>query len=273
MALNPGTTNMEHDAQLAADYKAASAEMPPASFDDRIRAAARREVGAGPRRQSRWSAWQVPVSLAAVVVLSVTIVLMMRDEGIDRVEPELLPPAAEAVAPQKAVEPAAKQRMAEAPRPSAAPQPAPPAITGALQANPAPAAVDAAPPLMAKAQPAAEPPAPAAAAALREESTAAERNVAPARAAARPLLRSAPAGAAADATSGPAASVVAPAAMSAPAPGRALWHDLVNEPAEKWVQRIVEWRRAGRTADADALVAEFRRRFPDQPLPEAATAR
>ena len=163
MALNPGTTNMEHDPQLAADYQLASDEMPPAGLDDRIRAAARREVGAGPRRRSRWSAWQVPVSLAAVVVLSVTIVLMMRDEGVDRVEPALLPPAAEAVAPQKAVEPAAKQRIAEAPRPSAAP----PAITGAVQGNPAPAAADTAPPPMAKAQPATEPPLPAAAAALR----------------------------------------------------------------------------------------------------------
>jgi len=27
-------------------------------------------------------------------------------------------------------------------------------------------------------------------------------------------------------------------------------------------------RRAGKTADADALIAEFRRRFPDQRLPE-----
>ena len=221
MALNPETTNMEHDPQLAADYKAASAEMPPASLDDRIRAAARREVGAGPRRQSRWSAWQVPLSLAAVVVLSVTIVLMMHDEGVDRVEPEL-PPLAEAVAPQVAAEPAAKQRMAEAPRPSPVPQTAPPAVTGALQANPAPAAADAAPPMMAKASPAAEPPAPAATVALRDETAAAERNVAPAREAARPLLRSAPVGAAADTTAGPAARVAAPAAMSAPAPGRVL---------------------------------------------------
>ena len=273
MALNPDTTNMEHDPQLAADYKAASAEMPSSYMDDRIRAAARREVGAGPRRQSRWSAWQVPLSLAAVVVLSVTIVLMMHDEGVDRAEPEL-PPLAEAVAPQVATEPAAKQRMAEAPRPSPVPQGAAPAVTGVLQANPAPAAVDAAPPIMAKASPAAEPPAPAAAAVLRDEARVAESNVAPAREAARPLLRSAPVGATADNTAGPAARSAAPmAAMSAPAPGRVLWQDLVNEPAEKWVQRIVEWRRAGRAADADLLVAEFRRRFPDQTLPDDAAAR
>jgi hypothetical protein len=49
-----------------------------------------------------------------------------------------------------------------------------------------------------------------------------------------------------------------------------LWQDLVEEPAEKWIQRLVELRRAGRTADADALMTEFRRRFPDQHLPEDA---
>jgi hypothetical protein len=271
MALKPGITDMEHDPQLSADYRAAADEMPPTALDDRIRAAARREAGAGPRRQSRWSAWQVPVSLAAVVVLSVTVVLMMRDEGVDRVEPDLPPPVAEALAPQSAAEPAAQARIAEAPM-SSRPQALPPAVTGDSQAKPAPLA-EAAPAVMAKSQPAAEVPVPAATVALRDES-AAERNVAPARETARPMLRSAPTGAAADVAAGPAARVAAPAAaMSAPAPDRVLWHDLMNEPAGKWVQRIVEWRRAGRTADADVLLAEFRRRFPEHPLPDEAAAR
>lgn len=270
MALNPGT-DMEHDPQLAADYRTASAEMPPASLDDRIRAAARREAGAGPRRKPRWSAWQMPLSLAAVVVLSVTIVLMMRDEGIDRPEPDLPPPAAETPAPQAASEPAARQRMAETSQLSPAPAAPPASVMSARQATPAP--VDAAPPMTAKAPAVAEPPA-LAAAPPREESAVAEHNVAPAREAVRPLLRSAPAPAAADVAAGPAARKAAPAAaMSAPAPERVLWQDLVNEPAEKWVPRIVEWRRAGRTADADALTAEFRRRFPDHTLPDEAAAR
>jgi len=272
VALKPGITDMEHDPQLAADYRFAAEEMPPAALDERIRAAARREAGAGPRRQPRRSAWQVPVSLAAVVVLSVTVVLMMRDEGIDRVEPDLPPPVAEAPAPQSAAEPAARARIAEAPMPSR-PQASPPAVTGASQAKPAPPLAEAAPAVMAKAQPAAEVPVPAATVALRDESVA-ERNVAPARETARQMLRSAPPGTAADVAAGPAARVAAPAAaMSAQAPDRALWHDLMNEPAGKWVQRIVEWRRAGRTADADVVLAEFRRRFPDHPLPDEAAAR
>lgn len=272
MALKPGTTDsdMEHDPQLAADYRRASDATPPAALDERIRAAARREVGAGPLRKSRKSAWQVPLSLAAVVLLSVTIVLMMREEGVDRVEPELPPLAAEAVAPRSAPEPAARQRMAEAPRPAAPPQVSPPSASGALQA-PAASVVEEAPQMMAKAQPATE--APAATAALRDEAVPAERNVASAREAARPMLRSAPAGAAADLAAGPAARKASPSVLSTPAPGRVLWHDLIDEPAEKWSQRIIEWRRTGRAADADVLTAEFRRRFPDQPVPDAPAAK
>lgn len=271
MALKPGPDmNMENDPQLAADYRRVSAEMPPPALDDRIRAAARREVGAGPRRTARRSAWQVPLSLAAVVVVSVTIVLMMRDEGVDRVEPEWLPPPAETVVPRDPAEPVAKQRKVEAP-PAAVPQTSPKAAAGTRPAGPAPS--DVAPPTMAEAAPAADVPAPAAAVALRDESASAERNAAPARESVRPMLRSAPMGAAAEGAAAPAARAVAPSAMSAPAPAKVLWHDLVNEPAEKWVQRIVEWRRAGRAADADVLVAEFRRRFPDQSLPDGATGR
>jgi hypothetical protein len=273
MALKPGTTDMEHDPQLSADYRVASEEMPPASLDQRIRAAARREVGAGPRRQSRWSVWQMPMSLAAVVLLSVTLVLMMREEGVDRVEPDMPPPAVEAAAPPVASEPAAQSRLAEAPRLTPGPQAPPPTHTGALQAQPAPVAADSAPPVMGKAQTVAEPPASFAASPLREESAAAERSVAPARDTARPMLRSAPAATAVDAAAGPAPRVAAPATvMSAPVPERVLWQDLVNDAPEKWVQRIVEWRRTGRTADADALTAEFRRRFPDHPLPSDAVA-
>ena len=267
MALKPGTDmNMEHDAQLAADYRRAAEEMPPAALDERIRAAARREVGAGPRRASRRPAWQVPLSLAAVVLLSVTVVLMMRDGGVDRVEPEWLPPPVGVVAPQRAAEPAADRRAVETPRPAAAP-PAAPSATGVQQVNPAPA--ETAPSALAKALPLTDSPPPDAARLSGDAS--AERNAAPVREAARPMLRSAPAGVAADAAAGP--SLRAPAALSAPVPERPLWHDLLNEPAEKWAQRIVEWRRAGRSADADLLVAEFRRRFPDQTLPDAAAGR
>lgn len=44
-----------------------------------------------------------------------------------------------------------------------------------------------------------------------------------------------------------------------------LWRDLENQPAEKWLARIAQYRRDGRGADAYLLLGEFQRRFPDHP--------
>lgn len=259
MALNPGS-DMEHDATLAAAYRAGAHEQPPAHLDAAIRAAARREAGAGPQRISRLRAWRVPVSLAAVLVLSVTVVLMVREEGGDRLEPA---PPRIAATPTPAMEQAVPQVL---------PQPAAPA-TPPLQQRRAEPPAGPAPQPLAKAMPEAEQQAlaGAASASAREDVAASPRlEAAPQAEAPRPMMRSAPATMAADAGSAPAARKAAPAAaMSAPAPlQQALWQDLLTEPAEKWIQRIVEWRRAGRSADADALAAEFRRRFPDRQLPD-----
>lgn len=266
MALNPGS-DMEHDATLAAAYRAGAHEEPPAHLDDAIRAAARREAGAGPQRISRLRAWRVPVSLAAVVVLSVTVVLMVREEGGDRLEPA---PPRVAVAPPSAMEQATPQAL---PQPAPSVPATPPLQQRRAESSASGTPAGPAPQPLAKAVPEAEPPALAGAApaTAREDVAASPRlEAAPQAEAPRPLLRSAPAPMAADAGSAPAARKAAPAAaMSAPAPApQALWQDLLTEPAEKWIQRIVEWRRAGRTADADALAAEFRRRFPDRQLPD-----
>jgi hypothetical protein len=47
----------------------------------------------------------------------------------------------------------------------------------------------------------------------------------------------------------------------------ALIAELDQRPASEWLARIASLRRDGRSSDADALVAEFKRRFPDEPLP------
>ncbi len=44
-----------------------------------------------------------------------------------------------------------------------------------------------------------------------------------------------------------------------------LWRGLEDQPSEKWLERLAEFKRDGRQADADELLAEFRRRFPDHP--------
>ena len=41
--------------------------------------------------------------------------------------------------------------------------------------------------------------------------------------------------------------------------------ELDNQPVEKWLERLAQLKREGRSAEADELMAEFRRRFPDHP--------
>ena len=79
------SNDFERDAELTALYRAAPAEEPPAALDDAIRAAARREVRAGPASaDATRRRWYVPVSIAAVVVLSFTVVTLMK-EGSSRI--------------------------------------------------------------------------------------------------------------------------------------------------------------------------------------------
>lgn len=81
--------DMERDARLAALYRAAAQNEPPAALDAAIRAAARRAVSSKPRLAgSLFSrSWGVPVSIAAVIVLSVSIVTVIREEAPEIVEP------------------------------------------------------------------------------------------------------------------------------------------------------------------------------------------
>ena len=258
MALNSGN-DMERDESLDRLYRATAAEQPPARFDAAIRAAARREAGAGPRSLSRLRTWQVPVSLAAVLVLSATLVLMMREEGADRLESAVEPASPRVAAPVRPPEPQA--RPAEAQAPASPPR--------AAQSRVQPPAANMAPPKLPEV-PQAEQKILAGKAELTQPEAPPEprREVAAMADGARPMMRAAPAPAAADAPTGrmarsaPAAS---PAAAASAAPP--LWQDLIDQPADKWIQRILEWQRAGRSADAEALVREFVRRFPQQPLP------
>jgi hypothetical protein len=53
-------------------------------------------------------------------------------------------------------------------------------------------------------------------------------------------------------------------------PGRLpVWQGFEKEPPEKWLQRIEELKVQGREAEAQEMLAEFRRRFPQHPLPSS----
>ncbi len=87
-----------------------------------------------------------------------------------------------------------------------------------------------------------------------------------------PSMKSAPAAAAAPVAPPPApaprlAAKVASKPAAALAPQRVpVWRGLEDQPPEKWLERLAEFKRDNRQADADELLAEFRRRFPDHPL-------
>lgn len=70
--------------ELSAAYRARSAEMPPAELDARILAAAHRAVGSRPGgRRHLWFRWiDAPLATAAVVLVSATLMLLMREEGM-----------------------------------------------------------------------------------------------------------------------------------------------------------------------------------------------
>jgi hypothetical protein len=79
----------KRDARLTAVYREAAQDAPPPALDAAILAAARREVGARPRPAGRSFArsWRAPMSIAAVIVLSVSLVTLMREEAPEIVAP------------------------------------------------------------------------------------------------------------------------------------------------------------------------------------------
>jgi len=117
----------ERDPRLDRAYGAGAREEPPAHLDAAILAAARREVGARPHAVSpRLRAWRVPVSIAAVVVLSVSLVTLVREEGGGQLERssamfEYSKRTEPAPAPPPAAAPEAAKAPAHARPPSAAP--------------------------------------------------------------------------------------------------------------------------------------------------------
>jgi hypothetical protein len=138
---NAGGTsgNAERDARLDRLYREAGSEMPPARLDAAILAAAHREVVARPRPlSSMLRRWRVPVSIAAVVVLSVSLVTLVQEEGGDRltdIPPVAPPPALEQMATLPAT-----AAMAEAGREDRSVQRQPERLAAPAASTPAPAA-------------------------------------------------------------------------------------------------------------------------------------
>jgi hypothetical protein len=277
-------------------YRASSQEQPPAVIDERILAAARNEPS---RRVPPFLSWGVPFAAAAVVVLTVSLVVVLRDEPADTAKLSFgEPPQATAPSSSEAVrENAAADSTKDAEavnarrRASAGPQLpkqavsipteqsalAPPVsqkMADQVKAAPEAKAEAAAP----AAQPASSPPAsPALRAPLpqTEAQESAEGRSAPAASAAanegvrpRPVERSI-------AEQRQAKTVEADQSSSKSSLGTATdsvrrlesrTDDAVSP--EQWLERIDKLRKEGRDAEAKKSLAEFRKRYPAFPLPE-----
>lgn len=83
-----GDKDMPGSDWLSRVYQSGSRAEPPSHLDESILAAARKSVT--PKKKNHYSpfGWGAPVSLAAVIVLSVTVVLLMSREGADPLQPE-----------------------------------------------------------------------------------------------------------------------------------------------------------------------------------------
>lgn len=281
---------LARDPRLARLLEVAGGEEPPASLDAAILAAARREVhtrpqvvetgGGGetgaPVRAKR--NWYVPVSIAAVLILSVSLVTLVHEEKGD----ELAQPPRTAGAPSKSSAPVAATEV-----PATAPAekrdamlrdvaPTKPNGTGGFSAapererrpEPFPAASEREAPAPVSAPALGAAPATITAQPSRDAVEAGVRSEA-GRNATRSPMQEAPAVATASIAPPPAAKT-APASAAKPAlrplEKRAqVWRGLEEQPPEKWLDRLAELKRDGRQADADELLAEFRRRFPNHP--------
>ena len=294
----------ERDARLDRLYREAAGDAPPARLDAAILAAAHREAGARPRpATSKLRRWSVPVSIAAVVVLSFSLVTLVQEEGGDRLTE--IPPVTPLPTPERKASPPAPeatkdagredrsaQRQPERPAPAAStPAPAAPEPFPGRRQEQRPQAGGAAPPpqadtptlpdLLAKS-------APIPSTRAREEAAADLRGMAAESASTPDTRRSAaqaPARAAGNEAAATAAGRVVPSAPPAPPseaaksdlgrsmdPGSAtpqppIWQDLERQPPEKWLERMEELRRTGRSVELNDLLAEFRKRFPGHTLP------
>ena len=222
--------------QVSQKYRELGAQEPPRALDEAILAASRQPPGFASRRWTQ--RWAVPLSLAAVVVLSVTVTLQMQREQPDIVsavpqakESTPTPPAAVADAqftlkveeqPKVAAGAPARERSA---KPASPAEPKP--FADALR-DQAPAAAGPAPEIASRAD------------------------------TARGELSSA---------AGAAVPQAAPAQALAK---RAMAREEVRaETPERELERIAQLRRDGRHEEADKALAEFRKRYPDFRISEA----
>ena len=300
MAVNDAhPDSSDRDAHIAALYRQAAREEPPARLDQSVRRSAR-EIAGTPAVRHPWR-WHLPLAAAAVAIVSASLVTLMLEQGPDHVQPQpdstrstvqkrahpQAGPLAEPSGPTTAESPEARgAQSVETKRQSARPSyrkdvpPVPQAadqhgsqVAGEAQSsrseidtreNSSPGEVTpstprvggglASAPFGSAARVEQAPPTPA-----PTEASPPERiGTAPA---AKPLQRQV----------SPAASMERRDTKTATVP-ESLLSGLEGRPPSAWFERILELRKQERRADAEVLLAEFKRRYPHEPLPAALTS-
>ncbi len=238
--------DLPQDPALSRLYRQHTQDEPPAALDAAILDAAQRATR--PRRRPWWLRLQVPVALAATLMLTVMLTLTMERNPPPAADlPDRAPAPAAAPAPAEtstqgatAPAPAAKAvREREARRAATRQDRSPPASDAGAMAGAAEPPTVPAGPVGNQAAPAPAPSAQSASDELREE---------------RKVL-AAPA---------PAAAAPAPAMADRALAKR---EKTIANPAE-WIEEIRALRRKGATQEAERRLREFRTAFPDYPLPD-----
>ena len=217
----------ERDPDVSRRYRELGAEEPPRALDDAILAASRN----GLKRRN----WYAPVALAATLVLVVAVSIQVERQKPDEEFLAQAPQPAAAPIEKKDELPLREERVLKA-RPARPPQAAssPP---GGFTPDPRPAA-----------------PGPQSADALRDLAKSNE----PAAAAEAPRR--------AEPESRARAQVPAPAPQAAPAQEGARASGAVAAlyvGPQRWLEQIAELRKEGKHDDADKLLEEFRKTYPD----------
>ena len=268
------------DEDLSRIYRDADAPLPAQRLDDAILAASRRAGGARPRPAGIGFArrWGTPFALAATVVVTFTLTLMVfeRESDLETMTSEV--PRADRPAKVSPLEPRragemAKSSHAELPR--AAPTPATPVPKAAARRDRAEQRAGesaASSERLGTGQPAFVPDAPRAPETLRQRE---EATPAPARPAPAASLYSSeraeqpvPAPAAAPASSASRLRESASTLQRAGAVSGIAAPEGKERPPEKWLEDIRKLKGQGKTTEAERELAEFKKRYPDYRLPE-----
>ncbi len=302
---------LARDGRLARAWREASREEPPAALDDAMRAAARRAVHAGPRAGHGpfGGRWRVPLSIAAVLVVSATLTLLVaeRREHVPNAGLDAAPAAPPAAAPSAAAPPAEDRELAEShalekdtqgnaaslrkrsaqpvqslgesrTEPYNAPAEASGTIaqeavpeTQAPQSAPAPPAAG-----LQRSRPAATPspssaePAAPAAEASSADAQVGKRDVDEGKKGPQPEAFPGREQARADTRAKSRMETSAGELEKHESPGAGSAAQPAGEPArdpKTWLERILALRREGKLQEAERSLQEFRRRYPDYPLP------